>query len=57
MTLVLNGYISSMPLSGSDVVWFPNLGGLIVIDCLFLILPSFLKPLIPGGLKHTQPPL
>ena len=63
MTLVLHRYISSMYASfwhtfhRWDVVWFSNLGGLIVIDCLFLILSSFLKPLIPGGLKSTPSPL
>ena len=32
------------------------LGGLIVIDCLFLFLFSLLNPQIPGGLKPPQPP-
>ena len=34
-----------------DVIRFSNLGGLIVIDCLFIFLTSFLKPQIPGELK------
>ena len=31
--------------------------GLLVMDCLFLLLFSFLNPQIPGGLKPLQPPL
>jgi hypothetical protein len=31
--------------------------GLSVMDCLFLLLFSFLNPQIPGGLKPLQPPL
>ena len=33
------------------------MGVLIVIDCLFLFLSSYLKPQIPGLLKHPQHPL
>ena len=39
------------------VVRFSNMGGLIVIDCLFLFLSFFLKPQILGVLKHPQHPL
>ena len=39
------------------VVRFSNMGVRIVIDCPFLFLSSFLKPQIPGALKHPQHPL
>ena len=49
-------FFSEIMPSFRDYVRILILRGLLVMDCLFLFLFSFLNPQIPGGAKSFQPP-